>query len=50
MKTLLTLIKIAPLKLANLIYSVVAKTRYVFFGKKKSCTIPNDIVKSRILT
>lgn len=49
-KLLVTLINIVPLKLANLIYSVVAKTRYIFFGKKEACTIPNDIVKSRILT
>lgn len=48
-KLLAILIKMAPLKLADFIYSIVAKTRYVFFGKKKICTIPNDIVKSRIL-
>ena len=49
-KLLVYLIKMVPIKIADLIYSVVAKTRYMFFGKKESCTIPNDIVKSRILT
>ena len=49
-KLLVSLIKMVPIKFADLIYSVVAKTRYVFFGKKELCTIPNDIVKSRILT
>jgi predicted DCC family thiol-disulfide oxidoreductase YuxK len=49
-KLFVILIKMVPLKFSNLIYSAVAKTRYVFFGKKDMCTIPNDIVKSRILT
>lgn len=49
-KLLVSLIKMVPIKFADLIYNIVAKMRYVFFGKKKLCTIPNDIVKSRILT
>ena len=49
-KLLIPLFNLMPLKFANLVYNIVAKTRYIFFGKKTVCTVPNDIVKNRILT
>ncbi len=48
-KLLIHLINLLPLKFANIIYNIVAKTRYMIFGKKIICTVPNDIVKNRIL-
>ena len=40
---------ILPHSLTDLIYDLVAKNRYKFFGKKDSCRIPTKEEKSRFL-
>ncbi|KIL35683.1 hypothetical protein SD71_12370 [Cohnella kolymensis] len=43
------LFKIVPRPLRNLVYSVIAKNRYKWFGKKEACMIPTPDIKSRFL-
>jgi len=40
---------VVPIFLRDFIYDVVAKHRYVWFGKKNSCRIPSESEKSRFL-
>jgi len=40
---------ILPHSFTNLIYDLVAKNRYKFFGKKDSCRIPTKEEKSKFL-
>ncbi|MCY4779823.1 DCC1-like thiol-disulfide oxidoreductase family protein [Sphingobacterium sp. UT-1RO-CII-1] len=39
--SLLYYLRVVPLKIRNLIYDVIAKNRYKWFGKKNSCRLPN---------
>ena len=48
-KFMMSIFNLIPLYFANKLYEIVAKTRYIFFGKKKECSIPSSILKSRIL-
>lgn len=40
---------IIPTKIADIVYAFVAKTRYLLFGKKQHCTIPEGIIAKRVL-
>jgi len=46
---ILLLLKIVPRPLRNWVYSKVAKNRYRWFGKKKSCPVLSGDEKSRFL-
>jgi predicted DCC family thiol-disulfide oxidoreductase YuxK len=39
---LIKVFKIFPLKLNNLIYDFIAKSRYKFFGKRSTCRMPTE--------
>jgi predicted DCC family thiol-disulfide oxidoreductase YuxK len=41
--------KIVPLFLRDWVYDIIAKNRYSWFGKKDSCMIPTQDLKSRFL-
>ena len=43
------LLWIVPLPLRNLGYTIVAKNRYRFFGKKESCRLPTPQERTRFL-
>lgn len=45
----LLIFKIFPLKLRDRIYEFIAQNRYRWFGKKDSCPMPSDSVKSLFL-
>jgi len=45
----LAIFKIVPRVLRDWLYDVVAKNRYVWFGKKDSCMIPTPELKSRFI-
>jgi len=45
----LSIFKIIPLVLRDWLYDVVARNRYVWFGKKDSCMIPTPELKSRFI-
>ena len=38
-----------PAPIRNFIYDRVAKNRYHFFGKRKTCLVPTDDIKDRFL-
>lgn len=40
---------IVPSFIRNTVYTVVAKNRYKWFGKKESCMIPTDSLKAKFL-
>ena len=40
---------IVPSFIRNTVYTVVAKNRYKWFGKKDSCMIPTDSLKAKFL-
>jgi len=40
---------IIPKPLRDIVYSIVAKNRYRFFGKKDQCMLPNPEMKKRFL-
>ena len=44
-----TIFKIIPNGLRNLLYDYIAKNRYSWYGKKDSCMIPTDEIKSKFL-
>ena len=41
--------KIIPTFIEDAIYDIIAKNRYKWFGKKESCIIPSDEVKSKFI-
>jgi len=43
------IIKILPRKFRDLLYNFIANNRYKWFGKRDSCMIPDENVKSRFL-
>jgi predicted DCC family thiol-disulfide oxidoreductase YuxK len=45
----LYLFRFIPKFIRDIIYKVIAKYRYSFFGKKENCMIPNDEILSRFL-
>ena len=44
-----TIFRLIPNGLRNLMYDYVAKNRYQWYGKKVSCLLPNDELKSKFL-
>jgi predicted DCC family thiol-disulfide oxidoreductase YuxK len=47
--SILRYLKYLPKLLANSIYRIIAVNRYRFFGKNKTCIIPNEEFKTRFL-
>jgi predicted DCC family thiol-disulfide oxidoreductase YuxK len=45
----LSIFKIFPEKLRNIIYNYIAKNRYKWYGKKESCMIPTPELKAKFL-
>lgn len=46
---LLYALLIIPVFLRNLVYKLIAKNRYKWFGKKESCMIPSPELKDRFI-
>ncbi|MEI3600821.1 MULTISPECIES: thiol-disulfide oxidoreductase DCC family protein [unclassified Oceanobacillus] len=46
---LLTILLIIPKPIRNAVYSIIAKNRYKFLGKRDSCAIPSREIRSRFL-
>lgn len=46
---ILSLGRILPLPLKNLLYDLVAKNRYRLFGKRDTCMIPTPKIRARFL-
>jgi predicted DCC family thiol-disulfide oxidoreductase YuxK len=44
-----TLFRIIPTGFRNVLYDYIAKNRYLWYGKKNSCLIPTDEIKSKFL-
>ena len=44
-----TLFRIIPTGLRNMLYYYIAKNRYLWYGKKESCLVPTDEIKSKFL-
>ena len=44
-----TVFRIIPTTLRNALYDYVAKNRYSWYGKKQSCMIPTEELKSKFL-
>ncbi len=44
------LAKIFPKFIRNLVYDIIAKFRYKWFGRTESCMIPTEKLKSKFLT
>jgi predicted DCC family thiol-disulfide oxidoreductase YuxK len=44
-----TVFRIIPTTLRNTLYDYVAKNRYSWYGKKQSCMIPTEELKSKFL-
>jgi predicted DCC family thiol-disulfide oxidoreductase YuxK len=42
-------LKVFPLGFRNLVYDFTGKNRYKWFGKKDSCMVPSEELKSRFL-
>ncbi len=47
--SLLSLIKVIPKSLRNSFYTIIARNRYSWFGKRENCMVPSKEVKSRFL-
>lgn len=44
-----TVFKIIPTSLRNILYDYIAKNRYSWYGKKQSCMIPTEELRSKFL-
>ncbi|MSP85350.1 MAG: DUF393 domain-containing protein [Flavobacteriaceae bacterium] len=44
-----TVFKLIPNGLRNLLYDYIARNRYLWYGKKKSCLVPTSELKSKFL-
>ena len=44
-----TVFRIIPTSLRNILYDYIAKKRYSWYGKKQSCMIPTEELKSKFL-
>lgn len=49
-KSLISILEIIPRPMLDLVYSLVAVSRYKMFGKKKKCSLPSNIISERILS
>ncbi len=47
---MLSYFSILPSRVRNVFYDLIAKNRYSIFGKKESCSIPNEAHKKRFLS
>lgn len=47
--SLVTIFKIVPKGISNLLYDYIAKNRYKWYGKNESCMIPNPELKAKFL-
>jgi predicted DCC family thiol-disulfide oxidoreductase YuxK len=47
---MLIIVKIIPKKFRDLLYDLIANNRYKWFGKRDSCMIPDENVKSRFIS
>ena len=43
------LFNVIPSFILDIFYTVISKTRYKIFGKKQSCSYPNQLISERIL-
>ena len=48
-KSLMSIFEIIPRPILDILYSLVAVSRYKIFGKKKNCSLPSNIISERIL-
>tara|TARA_Y100001968_G_C19213498_1_gene645960 strand:+ start:355 stop:768 length:414 start_codon:yes stop_codon:yes gene_type:complete len=46
----LVIFYIIPYPIRDMLYVLVAKTRYLFFGKRDKCMLPDDNIKSKFLS
>ncbi|MCF8320171.1 MAG: DCC1-like thiol-disulfide oxidoreductase family protein [Flavobacterium sp.] len=44
-----TLFRIIPTGLRNMLYDYVAKNRYLWYGKKETCLVPTEEIKSKFI-
>jgi predicted DCC family thiol-disulfide oxidoreductase YuxK len=44
-----TLFRIIPAGLRNLLYDYIAENRYLWYGKKESCLVPTEEIKSKFI-
>ena len=44
-----TVFKLIPNGLRNLLYDYIARNRYLWYGKKDSCLLPTEEIKSKFL-
>ena len=44
------ILHILPLKISNYFYDKIAKNRYSFFGKRQTCWIPTEKLKSKFIS
>ena len=49
-KKLISVFEIVPKSILNIVYNLVATTRYRIYGKKESCSFPNSIFNRKILS
>ncbi|WP_277584809.1 thiol-disulfide oxidoreductase DCC family protein [Psychrobacillus antarcticus] len=45
----LHVLKVIPKPIRDVVYKVIAKNRYAWFGKKDSCMIPSPEIRNRFL-
>ena len=41
---------IIPYPIRDLLYAMIAKTRYIIFGKRDKCMVPDDSINSKFLS
>lgn len=44
-----TLFRIIPSSLRNILYDYIARNRYQWYGKKETCLLPTDALKTKFL-
>lgn len=49
MKGLQVLMTVSPLFIQNIVYDLVAKTRYSIFGRKDHCVLPDERTRQQLL-
>jgi len=47
--TVLYVLKVIPKTIRDVVYKLIAKNRYAWFGKKDSCMIPSPEIRNRFL-
>lgn len=47
--TLIKITSLIPTPITNALYDIIAKKRYTWFGKKQSCSLPTQEIKSKFL-